>query len=55
MNSEADVIVVGAGPTGLALACEVALGGARCRLLERRTDRPNITRAFAIRDLHEDA
>jgi 2-polyprenyl-6-methoxyphenol hydroxylase-like FAD-dependent oxidoreductase len=48
MNSEADVIVVGAGPTGLALACEVALGGARCRLLERRTDRPNITRAFGV-------
>jgi len=48
MNSEVDVIVVGAGPTGLALACELALGGVRCRLLERRTDRPNITRAFGV-------
>ena len=48
MNDDVDVIVVGAGPTGLALACELALGGVRCRLLERRADRPNITRAFAV-------
>jgi 2-polyprenyl-6-methoxyphenol hydroxylase-like FAD-dependent oxidoreductase len=47
MNS-ADVIVVGAGPTGLALAGELALAGVRCRLLERRRTDPNITRAFAV-------
>jgi 2-polyprenyl-6-methoxyphenol hydroxylase-like FAD-dependent oxidoreductase len=47
MNS-ADVIVVGAGPTGLALACELALAGVRCRVLERRAEEPNITRAFAL-------
>jgi 2-polyprenyl-6-methoxyphenol hydroxylase-like FAD-dependent oxidoreductase len=44
----ADVIVVGAGPTGLMLACELALAGVRCRVLERRSDQPNITRAFAV-------
>jgi 2-polyprenyl-6-methoxyphenol hydroxylase-like FAD-dependent oxidoreductase len=44
----ADVIVVGAGPTGLMLACELALAGVRCRLLERRATQPNITRAFAV-------
>jgi 2-polyprenyl-6-methoxyphenol hydroxylase-like FAD-dependent oxidoreductase len=43
-----DVVVVGAGPTGLMLACELALAGARPRLLEERTDMPNITRAFAV-------
>ena len=43
-----DVIVVGAGPTGLMLACELALAGVRCRVLERRADQPNITRAFAV-------
>ena len=43
-----DVIVVGAGPTGLLLACELALAGARTRVLERRADQPNITRAFAV-------
>jgi 2-polyprenyl-6-methoxyphenol hydroxylase-like FAD-dependent oxidoreductase len=43
-----DVVVVGSGPTGLMLACELALGGANARLLEERTDTPNITRAFAV-------
>ncbi|MGX9789428.1 FAD-dependent monooxygenase [Mycobacterium sp. MMS18-G62] len=43
-----EVVVVGAGPTGLMLACELALGGAKVRLLEQRTDMPNITRAFAV-------
>jgi 2-polyprenyl-6-methoxyphenol hydroxylase-like FAD-dependent oxidoreductase len=43
-----DVVVVGSGPTGLMLACELALGGAKARLLEERTDTPNITRAFAV-------
>lgn len=42
------MVVVGAGPTGLMLACELALGGARARLLDERTDMPNITRAFAV-------
>ncbi|MEV0381298.1 FAD-dependent oxidoreductase [Nonomuraea sp. NPDC050643] len=44
----ADVVVVGAGPTGLMLACELALAGVRCRVLERRTDQSNLTRAFAV-------
>ncbi len=43
-----DVIVVGAGPTGLMLADELALAGVRCTVLERRTEQPNITRAFAV-------
>jgi 2-polyprenyl-6-methoxyphenol hydroxylase-like FAD-dependent oxidoreductase len=43
-----DVVVVGAGPTGLMLGCELALGGATVKLLEERTDTPNITRAFAV-------
>ena len=42
------MVVVGAGPTGLMLASELALGGARVQLLEERTDMPNITRAFAV-------
>jgi choline dehydrogenase-like flavoprotein len=37
-----DVIVVGAGPTGLMLACELALAGVRTRILERRTE-PHIS------------
>ena len=43
-----DVIVVGAGPTGLMLACELALAGVRCRVLDRRNGQSNLTRAFAV-------
>ena len=43
-----DVIVVGAGPTGLMLACELALAGVRCRVLDRRAGQSNMTRAFAV-------
>jgi 2-polyprenyl-6-methoxyphenol hydroxylase-like FAD-dependent oxidoreductase len=43
-----EVLVVGAGPTGLMLSCELALAGVKARLLEQRTDMPNITRAFAV-------
>src|SRR5919206_5217041 len=46
--SPTDVIVIGAGPTGLMLAGELALAGVRCRVLERRAEQPNITRAFAV-------
>lgn len=42
------VLVTGAGPTGLMLACELALGGVTAVLLEERTSAPNITRAFAV-------
>ena len=43
-----DVVVVGAGPTGLMLACELAMRGITVHLLEERTETPNITRAFAV-------
>ncbi|WP_078324166.1 FAD-dependent monooxygenase [Mycobacteroides salmoniphilum] len=43
-----DVGIVGAGPTGLMLASELAMRGVSCRIFERRTTAPNITRAFAV-------
>src|SRR3954453_23429700 len=43
-----DVIVIGAGPTGLMIASELALAGVPCRVLERRAEQPNITRASAV-------
>jgi 2-polyprenyl-6-methoxyphenol hydroxylase-like FAD-dependent oxidoreductase len=46
--SPVDVIVIGAGPTGLMIASELALAGVHCRVLERRAEQPNITRAFAV-------
>jgi 2-polyprenyl-6-methoxyphenol hydroxylase-like FAD-dependent oxidoreductase len=45
---DTDVLVVGAGPTGLLLAGDLARAGIRYQLLERRTDQPNTTRAFAV-------
>lgn len=47
-TSTIDVAVIGAGPTGLMLACELAMRGVRVELLERRAQESNITRAFAI-------
>src|SRR4051794_25847235 len=47
--NDIDVAIIGAGPTGLALACELRLAGVGCRIYERRTaDDPNLTRAFAV-------
>jgi 2-polyprenyl-6-methoxyphenol hydroxylase-like FAD-dependent oxidoreductase len=45
---DVEVAIVGAGPTGLALACELGLAGISAQVLERRADEPNLTRAFAV-------
>src|SRR5918998_6289760 len=42
------VLVVGAGPAGLMLAGELALAGVSCRVLERRDQESNLTRAFGV-------
>ncbi len=42
------VIVVGAGPTGLALAAEIALAGASCLVLERRAGPRTDSRAICL-------
>ncbi|MEV4117213.1 FAD-dependent monooxygenase, partial [Nonomuraea sp. NPDC049695] len=42
------VIVVGAGPTGLMLAGDLAAAGLPVKVLERRVEESNFTRAFAL-------
>jgi 2-polyprenyl-6-methoxyphenol hydroxylase-like FAD-dependent oxidoreductase len=45
---ESDVVVVGAGPTGLLLAGDLAVAGLRVTVLEKRGAESNLTRAFAV-------
>ena len=42
------IVVVGAGPTGLALACELGLAGVSCRLVERRDAPRRDSRAICL-------
>src|SRR5206468_2013806 len=43
-----DVLIAGAGPTGLLLAGDLARAGVAVTVLERRSDASNLTRAFAV-------
>ncbi|MGW6915526.1 FAD-dependent monooxygenase [Kitasatospora sp. NPDC054939] len=43
-----DVLIVGAGPTGLLLAGDLAAAGVRVTVLEKRGGESNLTRAFAV-------
>ena len=44
----ADVLVVGAGPTGLLLAGDLAAAGLRVTVVEKRGEESNLTRAFGV-------
>ncbi|GAA2324848.1 monooxygenase [Streptomyces kunmingensis] len=46
--TEPDVIVVGAGPTGLMLGCELALAGVQVRIVERRAEATQNSRALTL-------
>ena len=47
-SSDIDVLVVGAGPTGLALASQLARWGVRFRIIDKRPDRAQESRALAV-------
>jgi 2-polyprenyl-6-methoxyphenol hydroxylase-like FAD-dependent oxidoreductase len=48
MLPETDVLVVGAGPTGLLAAADIAGELGSCTILERRHDESNLSRAAAV-------
>ncbi|NKK75096.1 2-polyprenyl-6-methoxyphenol hydroxylase [Rhizobium leguminosarum bv. viciae] len=48
MNDVYDCIIVGGGPVGLWLSCELRLAGLRVVVIERRTHRINQSRALTI-------
>jgi 2-polyprenyl-6-methoxyphenol hydroxylase-like FAD-dependent oxidoreductase len=47
-DSELDALVVGAGPTGLALATQLQTFGARFRIIDRLLDRTRESRALGV-------
>ena len=48
LSNEFDVVVVGAGPVGLWVACELALAKVRVAVVERRVERVTQSRSLAI-------
>jgi 2-polyprenyl-6-methoxyphenol hydroxylase-like FAD-dependent oxidoreductase len=48
MISDVDVVIAGAGPTGLLLAGDLARTGVSCAVFERRPGRSGLTRAFVV-------
>jgi 2-polyprenyl-6-methoxyphenol hydroxylase-like FAD-dependent oxidoreductase len=48
MDDAVDVLVVGAGPTGLLLAGDLAAAGVECLVVEKRAQESNLSRAFAV-------
>jgi 2-polyprenyl-6-methoxyphenol hydroxylase-like FAD-dependent oxidoreductase len=45
---DTDVVIAGAGPAGLTLACELAIAGVRTVVLEREAQRPSFCRGFNL-------
>src|SRR5580704_11669904 len=47
-NPPFEVLVVGAGPVGLTMACELARRGVRCRIIDKAATPASTSRALAI-------
>jgi 2-polyprenyl-6-methoxyphenol hydroxylase-like FAD-dependent oxidoreductase len=48
MDFDFEVVVAGAGPTGLLLAGDLAQAGVSCAVFEQRAERSGLTRAFTV-------
>ena len=47
--SDVDVVIVGAGPTGLTLACDLTRRGVRCRVVEQAAEPARGSRGFTLK------
>src|SRR5574341_521203 len=47
-NSDLDILVVGAGPTGLAMAVEAARNGLRCRIVDKAPEPSDRSKAHVV-------
>ena len=45
---ETDVLIVGAGPTGLTLACELLRRGVNCRIIDKAASPATTSRALGL-------
>ena len=48
MPTESPLLIVGAGPVGLTMACELARHGVRCRIIDKAPQRSETSKALAI-------
>ena len=48
MAADTDVLVVGAGPVGLMLACELGRHGVRCRIVDKLAARADACKAIGV-------
>jgi 2-polyprenyl-6-methoxyphenol hydroxylase-like FAD-dependent oxidoreductase len=48
MPTESPLLIVGAGPVGLTMACELARHGVHCRIIDKAAERSQASKALAI-------
>src|SRR4051794_2786722 len=48
MSNQSPLLIVGAGPVGLTMACELVRHGVRCRVIDKAAERSTTSKALGI-------